>query len=173
MTPPTSLQPPPGEPGTLGMPHGRGPDRPDGGATVRRLAILLAAAAMAGEVLVGCGGESTAGAAAPSAPAVSTAATGPSVLPAPAGPATRTLSIMVRGGQPSGDTGRVKVALGTPVTLAVSSDVADMVHVHGYDKEAQIPAGETGSVSFTADIPGVFEVELHESGLQLLQLQVN
>jgi hypothetical protein len=57
--------------------------------------------------------------------------------------------------------------------LAVSSDVADKVHLHGYDKEAQIPAGETGSVSFTADIPGVFEVELHESGLQLLQLQVN
>ncbi|MGH3897198.1 MAG: hypothetical protein ACRDTA_02895 [Pseudonocardiaceae bacterium] len=80
---------------------------------------------------------------------------------------------MVRGGQPSGETGRVKVALGTPITLAVSSDVADKVHLHGYDKEAQIPAGETGSVSFTADIPGVFEVELHESGLQLLQLQVN
>lgn len=137
---------------------------------MRRLAILLAATAMAGEVLGGCGGESTAGAAAPSAPA---APAGPSVLSTPAGPATRTISIMVRGGQPSGETGRVKVALGTPVTLAVSSDVADEVHVHGYDKEAQIPAGETGSVSFTADIPGVFEVELHESGLQLLQLQVN
>ena len=134
---------------------------------MRRLAILLAATAMAGEVLGGCG------AAAPSAPAVSTAPASPSVLPAPAGPATRTISIMVRGGQPSGETGRVKVALGTPVTLAVSSDVADTVHLHGYDKEAQIPAGETGSVSFTADIPGVFEVELHKSGLQLLQLQVN
>jgi hypothetical protein len=137
---------------------------------VRRLAILVAATAMAGEVLGGCGGESAAGAA---APAVSTAPAGPSVLPTPAGPATRTIRIMVRGGQPSGETGRVKVALGTPVTLAVSSDVADKVRLHGYDKEAQIPAGETGSVSFIADIPKVFEVKLHESGLQLLQLQVN
>lgn len=140
---------------------------------MRRLAILLAATAMAGEVLGGCGGESTVGAAAPSAPAVSRAPAGPSVLPAPAGPATRTIDITVRGGRLSGETGRVKVALGTPITLAVSSDVADKVHLHGYGKEAQIPAGETGSVSFTADIPGVFEVELHESGLQLLQLQVN
>jgi hypothetical protein len=91
----------------------------------------------------------------------------------PAGPSARVLTLTVSGGKASGDTDRVVVALGTPVTINVTSDAADEVHVHGYDKETQIPAGGTGSVAFTADIPGVFEVELHESGLQLLQLQVS
>jgi hypothetical protein len=54
----------------------------------------------------------------------------------------------------------------------VSSDVADELHVHGYDRKAKIPAGATGSVAFTANTPGVFEVELENSKLALLQLQV-
>ncbi len=92
---------------------------------------------------------------------------------APTGPSARVINITVRGGQISGDTGRVEVPLGTPVTINVTSDVADEVHIHGYEKKAEIPAGGSASVSFAADIPGVFEGELHESGLQLLQLQVS
>lgn len=94
--------------------------------------------------------------------------------PAPVGPTVQTINIAVRGGQVTGDTGRVTIALGTPVTISVSSDVADEIHVHGYDRKGEIPtAGGTGSVSFTANTPGVFEVELEESKLQLVQLQVN
>ncbi|MDQ4092368.1 MAG: hypothetical protein M3143_02815, partial [Actinomycetota bacterium] len=88
--------------------------------------------------------------------------------PAPVGPTVQTINIAVRGGQVTGDTGRVTIALGTPVTISVSSDVADEIHVHGYDRKGEIPtAGGTGSVSFTANTPGVFEVELEESKLQL------
>jgi hypothetical protein len=93
--------------------------------------------------------------------------------PTPVGSAVRMITITVRGGQVSGETGRVIVALGTPVTLSVTSDVAEEAHVHGYDREVEIPAGGSASVSFTADIPGVFEVELHKSKRQLLQLQVS
>jgi hypothetical protein len=64
------------------------------------------------------------------------------------------------------------VATGTPIVLSVSSDVADEIHVHGYDRKANIPAGATASVTFVANAPGVFEVELENSKLQLLQLQV-
>jgi hypothetical protein len=138
---------------------------------VNRAAILGAVLAVAG-VLGGCGHEAATHATA--TPEPGTTAGGPvSVIPTtPAGPSTRSIAVTVRDGQVSGDTGRVEVAPGTPIMLSVTSDVADEIHLHGYDKEVQIPAGGTGSISFTADIPGVFEVELHESGLSLFQLQV-
>jgi hypothetical protein len=50
--------------------------------------------------------------------------------------------------------------------------VADEIYVHGYHRKAKIPAGGTISVSFTTNAPGVFDVELEESKLQLLQLHV-
>jgi heme/copper-type cytochrome/quinol oxidase subunit 2 len=90
----------------------------------------------------------------------------------PAASTVRTISIKVRGGKTTGDTGRIAVPQGTPIVLSVSSDVADEIHVHGYDRKANIPAGATASVVFTANTPGVFEVELENSKLQLLQLQV-
>jgi hypothetical protein len=136
-------------------------------------AVVLA---VVGGVLSGCGQESATGGASAAfpAPSSSTAVGSPgSSSPAPVGPTVRMITITVRGGQVSGETGRVAVPLGTPVTLSVTSDVADEAHVHGYDREVEIPAGGTASVSFTANIPGVFEVELHESKLQLFQLQVS
>lgn len=93
--------------------------------------------------------------------------------PAPIAPTTHTISITVRGGQATGDTGQVTVPLGTPVTLSVTSDVADEIHVRGYDRKAKIPAGGTASVNFTANSPGVFDVELEESKLHMLQLHVS
>jgi hypothetical protein len=133
---------------------------------VNRAAILVAVLAVAG-VFGGCGHASmTHGASSSPEPGSPTSAV-------PAGPSARSINVSVRGGQVSGDTGRVEVPLGTPVTLSVNSDMTDELHLHGYDKEVQIPAGGTGSIDFTADIPGVFEVELHESGLALLQLQVS
>ncbi|MGH4023348.1 MAG: hypothetical protein ACRDRV_02055 [Pseudonocardiaceae bacterium] len=139
--------------------------------------MLVGALAVVGGVLSGCGEEPAPGAA-PEAPPTPSSTAAPSSTPAaapstPAGPRARSLTVTVSGGKATGDTDRVVVPLGTPVTINVTSDAADEVHVHGYDKETQIPAGGTGSVTFTADIPGVFEVELHESGLQLLQLQVS
>ena len=76
------------------------------------------------------------------------------------------------GGQAGGDTGRVPVAAGEHVTLVITSDVADEVHVHGYDLEAELTPGQPTEIAFDATIPGVFEVELHEAGTLLLSLQV-
>jgi hypothetical protein len=84
----------------------------------------------------------------------------------------RRLAVEIRGGQVSGDTGRVPVELGDQVTLTVTSDAADELHLHGYDLEAELAPGEPATLSFTADIPGVFEAELHEAGTVLLSLQV-
>ena len=115
-------------------------------------------------VLAGCAGTppQVAGA---SAPASSTAAA--------TGAADQRIEVQVSGGQLSGDTGRVPVAAGSHVTLVVTTDVADEVHVHGYDLEAELSPGQPTEIAFDATIPGVFEVELHEAGTTLLSLQVS
>jgi heme/copper-type cytochrome/quinol oxidase subunit 2 len=150
-----------------------GEDR-TGDQTVSRAAFLLAVLAVVG-VLGGCGRDPGPTEAPEFGPPVNEpggASAGPA--PAPVGPTIQKISITVRGGQVTGDTGRVTVPLGTPVTVSVTSDVADEIHVHGYDRKGAIPAaGSTGSVSFTADTPGVFEVELEESKIQLVQLAVS
>jgi heme/copper-type cytochrome/quinol oxidase subunit 2 len=84
----------------------------------------------------------------------------------------RRIEVEMAGGQLSGDTGRVPVRAGEHVTLVITSDVADEVHVHGYDVEAELSPGEPVELTFDATVPGVFEVELHEADTVLLTLQV-
>lgn len=79
----------------------------------------------------------------------------------------------VRNGSVDGGPGRWKVDKGERVTIVVRSDVADEIHVHGYDETADIKAGSTGEVSFTANVDGAFEVELEKTHLLLGTLQVN
>jgi heme/copper-type cytochrome/quinol oxidase subunit 2 len=68
---------------------------------------------------------------------------------------------------------RVAVPLGSPVALTVTSDVADEIHVHGYELEEPVAAGSSVTIQFTADQAGLFEVETHETEKLLLQLQVS
>lgn len=81
------------------------------------------------------------------------------------------IEIEVEGGEVSGG-GRIAVELGANVRLQVSADIADVIHLHGYDLSAPVSAGTPGLIEFTADIPGIFEVELEESGLIVGELEV-
>jgi heme/copper-type cytochrome/quinol oxidase subunit 2 len=82
------------------------------------------------------------------------------------------IEVAITAGRVTGEAGRVPVAAGTAVTLVVRSDVADEVHVHGYDVTADVSPGRPAELGFDATIPGVFEVELHDAGTVLLTLQV-
>jgi heme/copper-type cytochrome/quinol oxidase subunit 2 len=84
----------------------------------------------------------------------------------------RTVAVSYAGGQVSGTSGREEVPVGEQVVLRIASDVAEEVHVHGYDLQAAVPAGGSVDIPLTAAIPGVFEVELHDSGKVLFQLRV-
>ena len=84
----------------------------------------------------------------------------------------RRIEVSFAHGKISGATGRVTVATGTPVTLVVTSDVADEVHLHGYDIEKELAPGKPDALQFTASLTGVFEVELHKANVVLLHLQV-
>ncbi|MGQ0632709.1 MAG: hypothetical protein ACT4P1_16970 [Sporichthyaceae bacterium] len=68
----------------------------------------------------------------------------------------------------------VKVDKGQTFTLVVSSDSPVEIHIHGYDLYAETTAADdSDTVSFVADIAGVFEVEDHETGAFLFNLQVS
>jgi heme/copper-type cytochrome/quinol oxidase subunit 2 len=62
--------------------------------------------------------------------------------------------------------------LGARVTLKVTSDVADEVHVHGYDRFADLKPKRTTTLSFKATSPGLYEVEAEDADTLLVQLLV-
>jgi hypothetical protein len=82
------------------------------------------------------------------------------------------VTVAVRDGTVKPAPHRVDVPLGSQIRLQVTSDVDDEVHVHGLDVEEPLDAGRTTTIELTADQPGLYEVETHESDLQLLQLEV-
>jgi hypothetical protein len=100
-----------------------------------------------------------------------TGATGESqATPAPKPEAER---IVVQGGKPRGGVQRLEYDRGDRIQFVVASDVADEVHVHGYDISKDVPAGGSVRFSFPARIEGVFEVELEGRHEQVAELRVN
>ena len=151
----------------------------------RRHAAAMAAAAVL--VLAGCAsGASDAGGDISEAPVSETTTAAPTSETTTAPPAPTATSeptggptddavevpLEVREGRVSPPTHRVKIMAGQTVRLLVTSDTADEVHVHGYNQKVEVQPGIQAVVEFVADQSGVFEVELEEASLQLVQLEV-
>jgi hypothetical protein len=93
--------------------------------------------------------------------------------PKPKPPQAARITIVVRGGRPVGGIKRATVAKDKQVVLTVRADVADEVHVHGYDLMKDVAPGAPAVIAFKATIPGRFEAELEERSLQIAELTVN
>lgn len=87
-------------------------------------------------------------------------------------PGPQVVRIRVVGARPQGGIARPKVDKGETVVLVVSSDVADELHLHGYDLSQPVAAGGTARLKVDATIPGRFELELEERGVQIAELTV-
>ncbi len=118
-------------------------------------ATLLAVA-----VLGGCGSSNGS----------TTSTAGATTTTTPAKPVT--VSIVVENGAPKGGIVRATVNKDDHVVLVVKSDVADEIHLHGYDKKTDVTAGGTARLPFVANIPGRFEVELESRSVQIADLTV-
>ena len=73
----------------------------------------------------------------------------------------------------TGKVAKLRFKQGDTVRFRVRSDTDEEIHVHGYAREESVPAGETVTVSFPAEITGIFEIELEHSGEQIGDLRVN
>ncbi len=82
-------------------------------------------------------------------------------------------TIVIRNGEPVDGVRELEYSAGDQIEFAVLSDVADEVHVHGYDLMKDVKAGGTVSFSFPADIEGIFEVELEALHEPIAELRVN
>lgn len=146
---------------------------------LRRLPVLAALAAAlfaSGVALASCGGDDEA------TPTVApTTATGGTETTGTGTETTTTaeeekpvvVRVVVAGGVPRGGIVRETVHQGDSVVLVVESDVADEVHVHGYDVSRDVAPGRTARIAFVANLPGRFEVELEERGVQIADLTVS
>jgi nitrous oxide reductase len=146
----------------------------------RRLsAALLAAAALllGGFGLASCGGEDEVG----TTESTPTQPTVPTTTDTTTTTTTETTTeveqptivlVHVVGGVPHGGIVRMTVKKGDRVVIIVTSDVADEVHVHGYDIMRNVAAGGTARIRFEATLPGRVEVELEDRGVQIADLTV-
>ncbi|MGH3994039.1 MAG: hypothetical protein ACRDSN_16465 [Pseudonocardiaceae bacterium] len=82
------------------------------------------------------------------------------------------ITVTVAGGQVTPPPAPVDVELGSTVVSEVTADVADRVHVHGYELTADVRPGTPSRVEVVANQPGQFEVELESGHVLLLTLRV-
>lgn len=120
----------------------------------RRFARSAAAIAVAGVVLAGCGSD------------------GDEDASDTDDSADVTVQVEIADGAVTPPPGRVSVELGDNLRIEITGDEPDEVHLHGYDLPVDIIPGEVAVLEFVADQAGRFELELHDAGLQLLQLEV-
>jgi Cu-Zn family superoxide dismutase len=82
-------------------------------------------------------------------------------------------TIVVRDGEPLGGVQELEYDAGEEIAFRVESDVADEIHVHGYDLMKDVKAGGSVEFAFPAEIEGIFEVELEGRMEQIAEIQVN
>ena len=81
-------------------------------------------------------------------------------------------TIRLEDGRPVGGAKDITVESGETVRLAVRSDRAEEIHIHGYDRYVNVEPGKVRRVAFRARLEGVFEVEAHSDGTLLANLRV-
>ena len=165
--------------------------------TIARCIVLPAAVAVT-VVLGACQADSTAtnpatpatvsasSPAAPTTPAPTsptpvptrTATPGPSISPSGTPPkstpsADVTIDVVIADGKVRPNAENLRVKEGQTVTVTITSDVDESIHVHGYDQTAEATPDKPGAVTFTADVKGVFEIETHESAKLVAKLIVS
>jgi FtsP/CotA-like multicopper oxidase with cupredoxin domain len=144
----------------------------------QRLALLGVAAVIvvvAIVVLPSLGGDDDGGdqprSAAETTPPADTSATTPAEngeTQAATQPRPRPQAPLLRAGKET----EIEVTKGDTVRFRVRHPTAEEVHVHGYDITRDLEPNKTATVSFEANIEGIFEIELEQSGRELAKLTV-
>lgn len=124
------------------------------------LAILVTIAALGGAFIALKPGTTADEAPPPAAESVATAT-----------PATTTFSFLVSQGRVTPPE-NFRVTQGQEVTIRVTADAADDIHLHGYDLSTPTVPGQPAELKFVAATAGRFELELEKAGTSLGNLEV-
>ena len=82
-------------------------------------------------------------------------------------------TLVVRNEEPVNGVETLEFSAGEQVEFRVESNTATEVHVHGYEIEKKVPAGKPVTVSFPAELEGIYDVEVHPAEEQVAELRVN
>jgi hypothetical protein len=99
------------------------------------------------------------------------------VLASPGGtskktPTVRNLTVTVAGGKAVGGITPLTANKGDTIRLTIRSNVADEIHIHGYDLHQTVTAGGSVTFQFKATIDGNFVIELESRSEQIAALTV-
>ena len=133
--------------------------------------LLVVAATVASIALVGCGSNDSESASTDTTTTDTTTTTTDTTTTTAAKKPTE-VKVVVVNGSPQGGIVRQTVNKDDQVVLVVTSDIADEIHLHGYDKARDVAAGGTIRLPFKATIPGRFEAELESRGVQIAEITV-
>ena len=120
------------------------------------------------------GGDDNAAPTTPTAAQTTTAATTTEAqvtTTAPAEPQAVQISVSVPGDK-APTVKHFTIKQGSQVVFVVKSELADEVHLHGYDLSADVAPGEPATIRFKANAPGLFEAELESRSLPIAELEV-
>jgi hypothetical protein len=133
------------------------------------IAVAVVAIVVAFVLIRGSGGDS--GDTPPPVAATLGARSATVVSPATA-PEKVVPTVVVRHGKPAGGVKTLRFRKGDQIAFRVRSDVADEIHVHGYDVHRDVAKGGMAGFSFRGTIDGIFVVELESRGVQIASLEV-
>jgi hypothetical protein len=85
--------------------------------------------------------------------------------------APQTIELIVN--DPPAPATKVDVALGSEVTIVITTPKDDAAHLHGYEVELDIPAGVPTELTFTASMSGSYELESHVTDAVWMNLVVS
>ncbi len=140
---------------------------------MRRVLATVATIGCLG-ALVACGGEAEDPGTESTATASETAQSDGSSPEStdPAGPAPVTIEIKVRGDEisPSGE--RVEVEAGEPIELLVDADTPGELHVHSSPEQTIEFQARRETFPLEIARPGIVELESHDTGQVIVQLEV-
>jgi hypothetical protein len=142
---------------------------------MNRLVIVVVALVLAGGLFVffrsrDDGASATTTTTAPTTTDGTTTGIIPQPPQPPPPPQPQQIRIVVRGGKPVGGVKDVTVPKDARAVIVISSDVADELHLHGYNLKRDLTPGKTARLPFRATIEGTVEAELEERGLPLVRI---
>ncbi|SOJ54997.1 hypothetical protein MSIMFB_02488 [Mycobacterium simulans] len=84
------------------------------------------------------------------------------------------IDVTIAAGQVQPSNARIHAKVGEQITLRVTSDVTDELHVHSVpDHKFAVAAAPNQNFQFSVEVPGSVDVELHHLRRTIATIQVN